>query len=430
MITDELQTKLDIITALASLYNSIHMVDLENDSAEEIKSYDLLRRFVNRKEEASLQMKTVMSFLAQEEWKERVLYFTDLTTLADRMGNKDNISLDFQGIHIWVRATFIAISRNAAGKVEKVLFVTRDIDNQMCDLQILQLKYRMDTLTGLLNRSAFYDDLKMLQRDGLPKNFVVVVVDANGLKNVNDTLGHAAGDEMLQGTAECLKQCMGNYGRIYRIGGDEFICLLDVHKGRLQRIQDDVSQVVEAWQGKLLTRLSLAVGYVARVDFPGKSYDELISIADKRMYDEKEKYYRNIGLDRAGRQLAYTAVCSSYKKILRVNLTDDSYKIVQMDINERTLEKGFDDRISSWLRLFAETGNVHSGDKAIYLQRTSLQYLREFIKNSKKNFALYYRRKINDVYKYVMMEIIPSPEYTDQNQIVYLYVKDIDNHIV
>ena len=58
-------------------------------------------------------------------------------------------------------------------------------------------------------------------------DFVFVSLDVNGLKTINDTQGHAAGDELIKAAASCMKKCIGSYGRVYRTGGDEFIALIN-----------------------------------------------------------------------------------------------------------------------------------------------------------------------------------------------------------
>ena len=64
----------------------------------------------------------------------------------------------------------------------------------------------------------------------LEKKLTFVSIDVNGLKLVNDSLGHEAGDELLKGAACCIQRCVGPYGKVYRIGGDEFVVLCKLDK--------------------------------------------------------------------------------------------------------------------------------------------------------------------------------------------------------
>ena len=63
-------------------------------------------------------------------------------------------------------------------------------------------------------------------------------MDVNRLKIVNDSQGHAAGDELLQGAASCMKKCFDSCGKVYRTGGDEFIALLFTDRESFEKIKE------------------------------------------------------------------------------------------------------------------------------------------------------------------------------------------------
>ena len=153
---------------------------------------------------------------------------------------------------------------------------------------------------------------------------------------------------------------------------------------------------------------------------------ELAKIADKRMYDDKSRFYASKGVDRRGQNDAHKVICALYTKILRINITDDTYAIFNMNMDEQNKEKGFADSISGWLEGFGRSGQVHSDDLEDYLSKTNLDYMRNYFKRGKTSLSVTYRRKYDTVFKQVMMEIIPTNEYSDDNQSLYLYVKDID----
>ena len=87
---------------------------------------------------------------------------------------------------------------------------------------------RTDSLTGLGNHRSFHDDLTaaMQARTERGATFALMAVDLDGLKRINDTKGHQAGDEYLRQTSECLRQAAASHGTVYRTGGDEFMVLL------------------------------------------------------------------------------------------------------------------------------------------------------------------------------------------------------------
>ncbi len=156
------------------------------------------------------------------------------------------------------------------------------------------------------------------------------------------------------------------------------------------------------------------------------SVRELGIIADKRMYEAKSAYYRKTGLDRRGHQDAHRALCEMYSKILKINISDDSYQIIYMDTREQTTEKGFSDKISSWLTSFGLSGQVHPDDLQEYLNKTDIQFMRSYFAENNKVLRSFYRRKYEEGFKAAMMEIIPASDYSESDQSLYLYVKHID----
>ena len=156
----------------------------------------------------------------------------------------------------------------------------------------------IDQSTQLLNRRAFEEKKADLAQSGLKEDFVYITADLNGLKRVNDTLGHAAGDELIKGAADCLKSCLGKYGDIYRIGGDEFAAMLSISEDRLSEVMAELEKTTESWCGHQVKGVSLSCGHVGTREFPSENISELIKISDERMYAAKDEYYRKTGNDR------------------------------------------------------------------------------------------------------------------------------------
>ena len=156
-----------------------------------------------------------------------------------------------------------------------------------------------DQTTRLLNRRAFEEDkAELTLPDG---DFTYVTADLNGLKTVNDTLGHAAGDELIRGAAECLEKCLGGYGKVYRIGGDEFAALLRLSEAELNAAMAALESTVAAWSGDMVDSLSISCGSATSREFPSGNIAEISRISDERMYAAKEEYYRTSGKDRRRR---------------------------------------------------------------------------------------------------------------------------------
>ncbi|GAB4388631.1 MAG: hypothetical protein Kow0025_09080 [Thermodesulfovibrionales bacterium] len=151
-----------------------------------------------------------------------------------------------------------------------------------------------DALTGLPNRTLFMDRLKMqLARSERQEDlfFAVLFLDLDRFKNVNDSLGHALGDEMLVEVARRLKNCVRPYDTVARLGGDEFAILLDdiVSLDRAvqvaQRINADLSLPFMLGGHEVFTSASIGIATGDDSSRP----DNILRNADIAMYQAKRQ---------------------------------------------------------------------------------------------------------------------------------------------
>lgn len=282
-----------------------------------------------------------------------------------------------------------------------------------------------DGLTECYNRKAYAEDIKNFPAE-YPSDFVYVSLDVNGLKVVNDSLGHEAGDEIILGASQCMLKCFGKYGKVYRTGGDEFTAILYIGRAKLEDIIQNFENEVSEWRGAQTDSLSVSFGFVKADEARKVPIYKVAAIADKRMYTAKADYYRKKGVDGRNQNDAYKSLCALYTKILKINITDNTYTIVRMNMDEQIKEKGFDDNISGWLEGFGRSGQVHPDDLEKYLSETNLDSLRSYFKCGKKPLSITYRRKYGPIFKQATMEIIPTSDYSDDNQNLYLYIKELD----
>lgn len=155
-----------------------------------------------------------------------------------------------------------------------------------------------DDMTGLFNHRAYEEDcLKILETDAL-SDITMIMMDVNGLKNTNDTYGHMAGDELIIGAANCIQTSMGEYGKVYRTGGDEFVALLQCSGQELQDMIQTFEHIVDRWKGTYESELSISKGIVVAAEHGHLSFDEMKQLADKLMYEDKDEYYRRTGKQR------------------------------------------------------------------------------------------------------------------------------------
>ena len=294
--TKEKNDQFSILVSMSEVYYSMHLIDLEENTVKEYSASEKVREVVNKTDGADEMMRRIISETVYPEYLDAVLEFTDLNTLAERMVGKKIITEEFHGNQFgWCRASFITIEADDEGVPKKVLFVTRDIDKDKQKEEQLIIKSHTDGLTGLFNRRAYEDHTRTYGYTITEDNLVYLSMDVNGLKKVNDTMGHAVGDELLIGAADCMKRCLLSYGRIYRVGGDEFAGIIFATRLELKNVIEDFNREVAAWHGDNLKSLSISIGYVAVSEMEDRSIKAMAKEADRRMYENKEKYYQSLG---------------------------------------------------------------------------------------------------------------------------------------
>ena len=167
------------------------------------------------------------------------------------------------------------------------------------ELKVLQVNAVTDPLTGLYNRRLFGEgfekELNRARRYGLPLG--LVMLDLHRFKEVNDKHGHPRGDEVLRAAAATLKKALRTSDSAFRIGGDEFALLLP---------QTDAEQAlalsrrIETVFAETLQSLPLSVNVnmdhgVATFPQDGEQADQLIRVADERLYRLKHANHRKLG---------------------------------------------------------------------------------------------------------------------------------------
>nr|MCR5269303.1 GGDEF domain-containing protein [Lachnospiraceae bacterium] len=166
-------------------------------------------------------------------------------------------------------------------------------------------QYKKDSLTDRLtetgNRYAYERALDRIPtEDGIPKDveLTVFVLDVNGLKHVNDTYGHAAGDAFIKGAAYAISDTIGQHGAYFRTGGDEFAAIWIDAPADPNAVIVELRQKLGEWKDAYGNTLSMAVGYAVSKDHEDCSVKELVRIADEAMYADKRAFYIQSGRDR------------------------------------------------------------------------------------------------------------------------------------
>lgn len=152
-----------------------------------------------------------------------------------------------------------------------------------------------DALTGCLNRHAYETDINKLD---LKKEWIYISLDLNSLKHINDTYGHDVGDEMICAAAACMTASFGEFGKVYRIGGDEFVVIVTQKPDELDVMTKHFDSSVAEWRGKIVDSMTISYGCVRSLEEDWELVHDIEKEADRRMYASKARYYSDSGIDR------------------------------------------------------------------------------------------------------------------------------------
>lgn len=153
-----------IISALAGIYISMHVINLPEDSYREIASNRQINSFLAKKAPASIQLSAAMRGMTAAPYLAQILNFTDLKTLPERLSDTNTISQEFLSFDsVWCRANFIVVSYDENGRAETVIYAVQRID----EAKRRELEYQNALRDALENQNEMYTELLQLQGNGI-----------------------------------------------------------------------------------------------------------------------------------------------------------------------------------------------------------------------------------------------------------------------
>ncbi|NYH17179.1 sensor domain-containing diguanylate cyclase [Paraburkholderia bryophila] len=200
-----------------------------------------------------------------------------------------NYSLDGSEVHVHLQ---FSVLPGHEKNWDLVLVALTDITARKKAEAYLEFLGKHDVLTKLRNRSFYVDELNRLERKG-PWPVTIIMADLNGLKRVNDQLGHAAGDALLRRAGEVLAKAMDIPFHAARIGGDEFAVLMpDTDERGGAAMVEAIRQLVEM-NNQFYPGAPLSFSMGAATCQRGDRLEAGVQRADLLMYEEKRAHYQN-----------------------------------------------------------------------------------------------------------------------------------------
>lgn len=207
-----------------------------------------------------------------------VLFYTPMNQMIEGKYT-DSFSVRFPVLYacVFVIAVFIALQKEYFNRKAHILSY-------------------VDELTGAYNRRYFLETVDK-EKIKNSKDLSLVMIDVNGLKQANDTYGHEAGDELICAVPKCCRDVLGEDVLICRMGGDEFAIILhNDGKDTITNLKEEIYKRAAKWQGQHIKEIHFAMGLASRNEFPEVKVEELLKIADEKMYEDKKRYYEALDL--------------------------------------------------------------------------------------------------------------------------------------
>lgn len=265
----------DSVPGILYLYNDQGQLVRWNKKHEEITGYSALDLAqMNLYDWFLDDDKTLVQIALKRLKRKSQHYFSDLEA---NLQKKDGTN-----IPMYFTAVSLAIE-------DRMYFAGIGIDITERQLANEKLKHLVlyDALTQLYNRGYFETEMSRLDKRESGSSGVIIC-DVNGLKLINDTLGHQQGDNLLIKLASILTRCFRSTDVVARIGGDEFAIIIEqTSEALLQESCRRVQTEINCYNAdNLSVPISLSTGY-AFADSPGVAMAELYKLADYNMYREK-----------------------------------------------------------------------------------------------------------------------------------------------
>ncbi|MBF0487631.1 MAG: diguanylate cyclase [Nitrospirae bacterium] len=180
----------------------------------------------------------------------------------------------------------ISAITTADGQIKEFVGISRDITERKREEEKLKYSSTHDAMTGLYNRAFFDAELGRIAHGQLfPVSFIVA--DLDGLKRVNDTIGHNEGDQLIRGASDVLKMAFRGSDVVARTGGDEFLIILSMTDAELAAKSVERIRRYQQQYNHNSGNLPVSISLGTATAHSAEEIEPAIKEADKRMYEDK-----------------------------------------------------------------------------------------------------------------------------------------------
>ncbi|WP_413166710.1 diguanylate cyclase [Capilliphycus salinus ALCB114379] len=275
--------------ALQGVYRDPPDLILLDINMPEMNGFEVCQQLKNSEKSASIP---VIFISALERIEDKVQAF--------ELGGGDYITKPFQEQEVLMRVkNQLLIQQQHQQLLEQNKRLEREIQERLkAEAEVRQLSLT-DELTGLYNRRGFFvlaeQQMKIARRTKL--YCCIVFTDLDGLKKINDTLGHEMGDRAIINAAQILKQTFRDADIIARLGGDEFALFISGADGTSQDFYRRLKANIDEFNHhqNQAYKLSMSIG-VQTCDFNNNQFSlaEGLALADQLMYEHKKNKYSQV----------------------------------------------------------------------------------------------------------------------------------------
>lgn len=308
---------------------------------------------------------------------------------------------------------------------ETFYFEERDLQTTETDVNVLEYYYNRDALTKLYNRGKYERDIVKFETDGVD-TFTCIYIDAVGLHEINNHLGHAAGDCMLCRIAEGIRQNFA-HSVAYRIGGDEFVVFC--FQQPKAALQQSISNLKD-----FLKKENYEISVGMETNSGGLTLLATINRAEHAMRYDKSQFYHQNGKERQMRSLNYklekillekqdasqflNVIASEYKGVYMVNPDKDTCRHIYIPEYFQNILKNHDGVFSKSIRAYCDM-YVCEKDQEHFRTFFDFDYvLRQIRQGNQMKFT--YEKK--DGCKVDMQITIYDSNSSDSNEMLWIFM--------